>query len=275
MKRRLLSESVRCAFFAALCLALCSGCSTVSSLLAKPVPLPPGAKLVFSDDFSKGLDNWVTEGVGSLAVVNGAVVMDPRVQNYDGYQARNLWCKQPLPVNFRITMDVHPIAPTPQRKEPCNLLFALCAKMVDPARDVIKESPNRDQSYIFFTGVKDWLKQPQARHLAKREIPPMQNYTITWYRIDKDGGVSLQVRKNPGYHLMADVPQVLLDVSARDHKIVIDKIDNSIKFYEDGRLWFETIDSAQNGPVLDGGYFCFRTFLAKVALDNFKIYKLP
>jgi len=243
-------------------------------LLTRRPPLPENARLVFEDNFSEGLKHWVSEGVGQYGVVNGKMLLDPRVgEDYGGYQARNVWCKRTLPTNFRIELDVLPLEPRPEDNRPCNMLFAFCANMVDAEKDVLKESPNRTAHYIFFTNKMEWRKQ-YGEKIKGLEIPAMYNYTISYYRLSPAKDYKIEARRNPGYNILLTVPQEQRDVRAVRRTIVIEKVLNSISFFENGRPMFNTVDDGRFGAALEGGYFCVRAFQLKMTVDNVKIYEL-
>jgi hypothetical protein len=234
---------------------------------------------IIREDFQNGIDDWVWEGPPGSIIEHDeqGLLIDPRPAEYrqGGIEGVNFWHRTPIEGDFEVIFDLEPIAPRPGDGEKCNLLFMLCAKYQHPDLDVIAMAQQR-------TGHYGWL---HARDNAVRayeeatglQIPPMDNYTITYYRMNPEHETDdymMVVRRNPGFHLVKRVDQTMEDQWAFRHTVRIVKQGPKLQLFQNDRLALEAEDDGQHGPVLSGGHIGFRTWLAAVRVYSVTVRAL-
>lgn len=238
----------------------------------------PGVALMegdtlFADDFSAHLGAWAWEGPPGMVVEadGGALVLDPRNWEHKGYKAINIWCRKPIHGDYAIEWDLEPLEPTPDEGKAANLLFAFDATYVDPYLDVVDFAPRRTGHYAWLTySLK--TKRYRGHYVMHRVIPPMNAYTISYYRLAKP--YKLVVRKSPGFHKMVDKEIPAEQLGAGRHIARIEKRGDSFRLLQDGEELLTVTDADLAGPPLTGGYFCLRTWRAKVKVHGVKVLRL-
>ena len=244
---------------------------------ANTVTTAPGLQgNMFEDDFANGLEHWIAEGPPGtiIKVEDGSVLLDPREAQHRpemGIEGLNLWCKVPLAGNWRMVYDLEPIAPVVGDGEKCNLLFMFDCRYQDPALDILATSFKRTGSYIWLHG-----KEDSRQHYEKAwnvTIPPMDGYTITYYRMapQSERPYQLVARRNPGFHLIARADQTPEDQWNYRHQVAIERRGNQVTFYQNDALTFRFEDTGEHGPPLTQGYWGFRTWRAAVRLFGVRV----
>lgn len=229
--------------------------------------------ILFEDDFSKGLENWVHEGPPKrvVEVRDGALYIDPRDWGHAGVRGANVWCRRPIDGDWVMEFDLEPMAPKPEEGKKANLLFAFCAGYKDPEPDFIEFSEERTGHYFWITCEPN-MRKWRSRFLKNRRIPPMENYTITYYRLGSKP-YKMVARKNPGFHLMGEVGQGAEDHWAFRHRVRIQRRGEAFAFYRRGKKLFAFADDGRSGPAYKGGYFCIRTWRAAVKVYSVKVWR--
>lgn len=235
---------------------------------------------MFEDHFEQGLKNWIGEGPPGtvVKVEDGSLLLDPReacerplVDN----EGLNLWCKQPLSGNWRMSYDLEPISPVPGDGNKCNLLFMFNCQYQDPKLDLLAYSFKRSGSY-------QWLhnnpkSQAHYEKLWDTTIPLMDGLTITYYRMNPAGDVPYQivVRRNPGFHLVKQVIQTIEDQWNYRHHVHIEKQGCDYHFFQNDTLVTSFTDTNEHGPILTQGHWGFRAWRAAARLYSVKVVSLP
>jgi hypothetical protein len=245
---------------------------------AMPAGEAGGAMVV--EDFSGGLANWVWEGPpGSVVEVrDGALVIDPLEAEHrePGFEGVNLWHRQPIAGDFVMEWDLEPVSPRPEDPDAkCNLLFMFSSSYADEALDLIELSQQRTGHYV-------WLHSSERAVQRHREetgvqVPPMQGYSITYYRMNPDSEDEpylMVVRRNPGLHLVEKVMQTKQDQWAFRHRVRIEKQGGQIRLYQNDELVLETEDDGSNGEAWGEGYFGLRAWRVKTRVYGVTVRKL-
>ena len=210
---------------------------------------PKRGKLIFEDNFDGDLSNWVHEGVGTAEVADGRlhVYVTP---DHAERRGQNLWLKQKLPANFIVEMRVSPIAPRPEDKVTCNLLWFFSANRI--GGKLLETIKQRDGNY--------------GKYISKKGIVPC--YTLTWYRLNDPHFVI--ARRNPGWgELQRNFPPV--PTPGKDYTLEIEKRGGEILLVENGTSILLVNDPQ---PPLGEGYFALRSWHCKASYEYVRIYEI-
>lgn len=197
-------------------------------------------KVVFAEDFTGGLDNWVLEGPGEVRIRNGQLYVNPLPM--PGVMA---WIRQKAPAAFRLEFDV-----TPLSKSGFWLIF-FCADTFKG--DMFDEGQ----------GAREGVFSKYTRNDAFR------CYHIS-YRRNTAGDCNL--RKNPGMHLVATTPNLGTLETGKTHHAVLTCQKGHIKLTVDGRTFADYTDKdAPYGP----GYIALRNvYDCETLYDNVVVYDI-
>ena len=204
-------------------------------------------KLIFEENFDTDLSEWVHEGVGTAEVKDGRlhVFVTP---DHKETRGQNLWLKRKLPPDFIAEMLVRPIAPKPEEKVTCNLLYFFSATR--KGGNLLGTIKERDGSY--------------GAYIGRNAIVPC--YTLTWYRMNDPHFVI--ARRNPGWgELARNFPAE--PTPGKDHKIVIEKRGGEILLVEDG---VPVLLARDEQKPLGAGYFALRSWHCKASYDYVRFY---
>ncbi|GAA6203662.1 DUF1961 family protein [Thalassotalea sp. SU-HH00458] len=155
-----------------------------------------------------------------------------------------LWNKLSLPSNYAIEYDFQSASPYPLHM----LLFS--------AMGINEQS-------IFST------RLPKRNGIANQYMnSDLSNYRISYFSGKR---ATINMRKSPGRHLIASIPELPSLIMGEKYKIKLIKFNQHIHFYINDALIIDYIDT---NPLL-GGHWGFRLMLfAKSYYDNIKIYSL-
>ncbi len=216
-------------------------------------------KLMEEEDFSGSLDNWMREGKVNAEVRNGCLFfesLDSIVENPKG----NIWWR----------VDLH---------EPYAVEFDYKSLSTHGLTMIFWNATELDGSDVFHT-----------KRTGKYEeyINGLNAYHVSFHRFGS--GVS-NIRKAPGFHLVATIPDPIAPADTLWHKVMIASAGNRQRVFMDGKLVHDFIDEgspcfndkkwqhptpcSDTGPVHTHGAIGIRhTQKQKALYDNFRVFRL-
>ena len=209
-------------------------------------------KIVFSDTFEEGLDNWVIEKweEDKISAEHKDGMM--HVTTHDTTNGVMIWCKKELPASFLFEFDMTPHSPSGF------FLVFFCAKGRN-GEDITS---------------KEMLAQKSAKTLFKKYTKGTIDCYHTSYRRNEVADCNL--RKNSGLILLKK--KQVDEVLPRDqtHHVQLLKKGGQIKLTVNGRLFMDyTDDGKTNGPIWEGGRIGLRqVYDSDGSYDNVKITDL-
>lgn len=216
-------------------------------------------KLILSEDFSTGFDNWMTEGKVTARIDEGSLLfesIDELTENPKG----NIWWKVDVESPFIMEFDY-------------------------------KSLTENGLSMVFWNATEQNGSDVFSRKRTGRYeeyINEMQAYHVSFHRF---GSGKSNLRKAPGFHLVSSVPDPIVPGDTLWHHITIASEENRQRIFVDGRLIHDFIDNGK--PCLSevgwqhslpcnntssiprhGAIGIRHTQKQKALYDNFKIYTL-
>ena len=210
--------------------------------------------VVFSDDFSKGIDNWVIE---RWSEQEAQYKWDKEkkglhVTTRKGTNGVMVWCKKELPENFKFEYDVTPLSPSGF------FLIFFCAKGIN-GEDILSE--------------KLIKTRPPGKTLFKKYT----KWNINCYHISyrRNRIADCNFRKNSGQKLLKKHRlDKILDKDKTVH-VELYKKGGHMKLTVDGMVFMDYTDKGKGQPIWKGGRIGFRQVYESDGLyDNVKITEI-
>lgn len=215
--------------------------------------------LLLSENFSGGLENWMTEGKVDARIENGHLFFESADSLIDNPKG-NIWWR----------VDVH---------EPFVLEFDYRSLSKNGLSMVFWNATETDGRPVF-------TRKRTGRY--EEYISGMYAYHVSFHRF---GSGKSNIRKAPGFHLVSSVPDPIAPDDTLWHKIVIASAGNWQRVFVDGELihdfkdeglpclndksWQHRLPCEGTGPVPSHGAIGIRhTQKQKALYDNFRIYRL-
>ena len=214
----------------------------------------PSRKLVFEDDLSRGLQNWVVEKFDRDEVEVGYSGNRMMVSTKKGVDGVMVWCKHKLPENFMVEYDITPVS------ESGFYLMYFCTERKD-REDILDHIDNKYTTLSLF------------EKYTKGET---NSYHISYRRNDNP---TCNLRKNPGLTNGALLKQQALSgilAAGKSHHVVLRKTGSHINLEVDGEAFMNfTDDGTIAGPSYCGGKFGIRqVYDSEGYYQNFRIWDL-
>lgn len=217
-------------------------------------------ELLFSDDFSSNLDNWVCEGDGTIRIRDGKLHIEAIDDGKYGTKKCVVWCKQAFegPIIIEYTY---------QSLTEHGLGLFLWNALGRNGEDIFTwQRTGRYQEYI---------------------IEKMNMYHVSYNR--GKTGIS-NLRKSYGFHHVSETPDPIPITDLETHTIKIVTYERIIRMYCDGEQTHDVIDTGRlcltvegwshakcegiDPEPLTGGRLGFRHTKRKQALyDNVKVFR--
>ncbi len=229
-------------------------CGAYEAGQALPHYGPRQGKLVFEDDFSRGLKNWVIEEFNRDVVDVDYSGNRMKVSTKKGVDGVMIWCKNPLPKNFMLEYDFTPVS------ESGFFLLFFCVEKSDRS-DILDHIDNEFTSYSLF---------------EKYTSGEINGYHISYRRNDSP---TSNLRKNPGQQTGNLLKQQSLSgiLSAGSaHHVVLKKTGKHISLEVDQKEFMNyTDDGTIGGQPYRGGRFGIRqVYDSEGFYENFRIWDL-
>lgn len=210
-----------------------------------------GGRMIYEENFEDGIRDWYVEGGRSVAVADGRLVIDadpPEVsRDVATGLACTVWNRRRIDGDARYEFDVTVLD---SKTGTNNINFFFCYTMPDGASPeaTTADRPYGDyQAYHHIPGyICTFLNAPENREAAR-----------------------VRIRRCPGFRLLTET-YAYHNRRGETYRIAIEKRGGAISFYVDGQLLL----AADDASPLDGGYFGFRTFRTKLAVDRLTVRKL-
>lgn len=212
-------------------------------------------KLLFFEDFSRGMDNWWVEGGQKVWIEDNHLHMKadgPKETRKEGGHVCTVWCKKQLPGDITVEFDAHVI-------ESCidanNINFFMCYS--DPSGKPIYDSreSRADAGYKRYhnlTGhIFTFLNDFQKKGGTYPDGSPKARF---------------RMRRCPGFKLMTEAFAYHCRKEQTYH-ITITKKDGDITYAVDGKVYLKGHD---DNP-LTGGLIGLRTYQTYLWWDNIKV----
>ena len=211
-------------------------------------------KLLFSDDFSKGMDNWWVEGGIKTWVQDGRMHMDAepggaRTEQRTGYVC-TAWCKQPFSGDVNVELDAHVL-----RSDTDVNNINMFLHYTDPSGKPLYETreSRADAAYNKYHELNGYiftfLHEPEADATAKN--------------VDR---ARVRIRRCPGFKLLKETYTYHCRQKQTYH-IELVKRGGKLTIIVDGN----ELLSAEDPEPLAGGQFGLRTFRTYLWWDNVRI----
>lgn len=237
----------------------------VAFALARVIPAcsqeePPMApQVLFSDDFSQGMDNWWTEGGVKVWIEDGRLHVDAepggeRTERRPGHTA-TVWCKQPFEGDIKIELEAHVLR---SDIEVNNVNFFI--HFSDPEGTPLYETRDQREDagyakyHVLSGNIITYLSDVRPESMQK---PPQQR------------PARVRIRHCPGFELLEET-YAYHCTRGRTYQIEIVREGGRIGFSVDGQLLLETRDP----QAPEGGLFGLRTFRTYLWYDNIRITAL-
>jgi hypothetical protein len=234
------------------------GVDTVQSINNVMPGYAKGA-LIKSEDFSKGLVQWMEEGKVAARIDNGRLFFestDSVTENPKG----NMWWRVNIHTPFVLEFDY-------------------------------KSLSENGLSMIFWNATEldgDDVFSQKRTGRYEEYINGMHAYHVSFHRF---GSGKSNIRKAPGFHLVSSTPDPIAPDDTLWHKIVIASADNWQRMFVDGELlhdfkdeglpclndksWQHKLPCEGTGLVPAHGAISIRhTQRQKALYDNFSVYRL-
>lgn len=213
-----------------------------------------GQKLVFEDDFGRGLDNWVVEKFDRDVVDVRHSGSQMKVCTRKGVDGVMIWCKNLLPENFMVEYDFIP------GSESGFFLMFFCVEKNDQS-DILEHIENKYTSYTLF---------------EKYTCGETNAYHISYRRNDRP---NCNLRKDPGQKtgiLLKQQPVPGILSAGKAHHVVLTKTGRHIRLEVDQEEFMKYADDGTiGGHPYSGGRFGIRqVYDSEGYYDNFRIWDL-
>jgi hypothetical protein len=243
---------------------------SIAILLALVVPLAPlyaqgdtpmaaDGAVLFSDDFSEGMDNWWREGGLNAWVEDGKLYLDAepggeRGERRDGLCA-TMWCKQKFEDDIKIELDTQVIRSDIDVNN-INFFIHFSDTSGTPIYETREDRPQGAyQKYHVMNGnIITFLSDTREEAMA---LPPDERLA------------RIRLRHCPGFELIKEEFTYQCHQRKTYHIEIVHQGGN-IRFSVDGKLLTEVHDP--EAPT--GGLFGLRTFRTLLWYDNIKISRL-
>jgi hypothetical protein len=189
------------------------------------------------------------EGPGKLTFENGWM----RMFSPNSEMHHVLWCPYRFPDSFIAEWEVQNLNP-----ESGLLIVFFAASALD-------------NSDIFHSGVRS-----RDGTFSQYTDGDLQSYHISYYAnsLNRPDRGTMNLRKNPGFHLVAQSPSPLMSASQDVHRIRLEKQGVQIRFYIDDEKRLDWRDTGRDfGPPLTEGRIGFRQMRStEFRYRNFRVY---
>jgi len=206
-------------------------------------------KLIFEEDFSRGLANWQPEGPNLVEVVDGRLHVKTTMATRSG---QFVWLRRDLPADFRVEYDLTPVSSSGF------FLIFFCARGVN-GEDIL--------------GEKLFKQYRQLRDFKKYTIGPINCYHIS-YRRNRMANCNL--RKNTGKHLLKQSRIDMVLPAGKTAHVALTKRGGRIRLVVNGKVFMDYTDDGRiNGGVYGRGKIGLRqVYDSEGYYDNFKVFDL-
>lgn len=205
-------------------------------------------KLIFNEDFSNGMENWLVEQMpkGTVTVKDGKLEIDD-------VSGCTVWFKEKLSGSIVIEYDVFEIQKGGANDRVSDLnCFWMATDPKNPTNLFAEAKArggkfsNYDPLQLYYIGVggNDNKTTRFRRYVGNGERPLLPEHDLT--------DAKFMLEPNKGYHI----------------KIVAH--NGIIQFYRDDQLLVDFVDKAP----YTSGYFGLRTVKNHMTVDNFKVYQI-
>jgi len=214
-------------------------------------PAMSNQKLLFFEDFSRGMTNWWVEGGEKVWVQDDRLHVkaerDPVVCT--------VWCKQEFPGDVQVDFEAHVIR---SPKEANNVNFFLCYS--DPSGKPLYET------------------RATRKTAGYRLYHQLNGHIFTFLNdFKKESGTypdgttkaRIRIRRCPGFRLMAETYGYHCRRGVTYH-ITIEKRGGDIRFAVDGKVYLRATDDRPLG----GGLLGLRTYATYLWWDNIRVTAL-
>lgn len=205
-------------------------------------------EVLFSEDFSRGMDDWWVEGGQKVWIEDGRlhVMADPDMKKGEqGFGVATVWCKKEFPADIQVEFDAHVVASTIDVN---NINFFISYS--DPSGKPL------------FDSREDRADSKYSRYHR------LSGYIVT-YLNSGTGKARFRIRHNPGFKLLGEAFGYECE-RGKTYHVVIRKKDNEISVAVDGKVWCKVINPNPEGAGLIG---C-RTYQTYLWWDNIKVTSL-
>ncbi len=216
--------------------------------------------LLFDEDFSGTLDNWMTEGKVVAKIVDGKLYFESKGAETENPKG-NIWWEVKVQSPYILEFDYKSVT-----EYGLSMLF-WNAETVDGG---------------------DLFKQKRTGNYREYINGNLRAYHFSFHRF---GSGKSNIRKAPGFHLVSSAPDPVSAGDTTTHRISIVSVKNRQLIFFDGKLVHNFIDNGApclsteswehqlpckgSGKFLSGGAVGIRHTQKQIAIyDNFKIYRL-
>lgn len=219
-----------------------------------PLEVQPG-KLLYANplDSQDDVANWRMEGPGKVSFDDGVMLMQS--QRPDGPRGHVVfWIDRDFPKNFVARWQVQPV----DAEGLCIVFFAATGH---EGKDLFDPS------------------LPERKGLFPRYVKGQINcYHISYYANapDAPGRITVNMRKNAGFYLVANGPPGIKPGSADWHEVTLVKNKGHVELAIDGQKVIDFFDNGQTyGPVLGSGKIGLRQMQwTRMRYRNLRIYAM-
>jgi len=198
----------------------------------------------FTEDFSRGMDRWWSEGGERVWVEHGRLRVEADQPGIPGGGVATVWCRIPHPADFQLDLDAQVLSSSIAANN-INLFFCY----TDPSGQPLESTR-------------------AARASASYDLYHRLNGYIITFLNDK-GTARTRIRRDPGFHLLAErfSGQCL---EGRTYHLRVRKRGGEIRFLVDGREVLAATDPHPLGQGLLG----LRTYRTDLWWDNIRLREL-
>lgn len=211
-------------------------------------------KVVIDEDFSRGMDNWWSEGCERVWVEDGRLYIQAEGQDNEGGSG-TVWCRTPHPANFMLEYDAHVVSSS-QQVNNINIFFCFNGP---GGTDLFATRGERE------TG----------RYRLYHELP---GYIVTFLRDEvgeggrhPDGSAKgrHRMRREPGFQLVQELFDKHCEAGNTYH-LRVTKKGGQLTFEVDGEKRLEWTDANPWGE----GHIGLRTFRTLLWWNNIRLTEL-
>ena len=197
----------------------------------------PGAG--WSEDFSRGLEQWWTEGAEHVWVEDGRlrVWSDPTEPNGKSHMA-TVWCRRALPANFEFEADAH-VESSASATNNINLFLSYS----DPTGRPLEETRDTRQSADY------------------KLYHSLNGYIVTF--LNDKGRARVRLRRCPGFELLAETHAGECRTGVT-YRLMVRKEGGTLAFSVDGK----ELARATDPRPWPGGLLGLRTYRTRLWCDN-------
>ncbi len=203
-----------------------------------------GGQAVLLEDFSRGMERWWVEGSERVYIQDGRLYVDADNPQKPGGGAATVWCRSLLPTDFELEVDAHVVSSTLHANN-INLFFAYS----DPSGKPLDET------------------RAARLHAGYDLYHQLNGYIITF--VNDQGKARVRIRRNPGFHLLAEVYGGECRQGVTYH-LRVRKFGGEISFSVNG----EQLLNARDAHPLGAGLLGLRTYRTRLWWDNLGVHSL-